>query len=112
MHSFAKPQHAERAQTVFKGTDIVVQNEGAKDSGVELTMEGTRHLGAAIGSNEFKSKFLQKKVNMWVADVQRISQIAHSQPQYAAFTHCLQRQWTFISRSMRSPSPSPKCERR
>ena len=39
---------------------------------------------------------------MWVAAVQRISQMAHSQPHaaYAAFTHCLQRQWTFISRSM------------
>ena len=65
-------------------------------------MEGTRHLGAAIGSDEFKAKFVGKKIKTWVATVQKISQIAQSQPHaaYATFTHCLQRQWTFVSRSM------------
>ena len=56
-----KPEHAERARTVFKGTAVEVQNNGAKDSGVELTMEGTRHLGAAIGSDEFKAKLWERR---------------------------------------------------
>jgi len=63
-------------------------------TGVEFTVEGTRHLGAATGTADFKAQFVKKKVITWVAAVRKISQIAHSQPHaaYAAFTHCLQRQ--------------------
>ena len=38
-----KPEHAEVAHAVFKGTEVEVQGDGAKDNGVELNVEGTRH---------------------------------------------------------------------
>ena len=81
--------------------DIEVQNDGAKDTGVELNIEGTRHLGAAIGTPSFRAKFVEKKVNNWVSALKRLSEIAKSQPHaaFAVFTHCLQSQWTFVSRS-------------
>ena len=96
-----KPEHIERARATFKGTDIEVQNDGAKDTGVELNIEGTRHLGAAIGTPSFRAKFVEKKVNNWLSALKRLSEIAKSQPHaaFAVFTHCLQSQWTFVSRS-------------
>ena len=98
----SKPEYLERARTVFKGTNVEVQSDGAKDTGVELTVEGTRHLGAAIGTPGFKAQFIEKKVLSWIASVKRISQIATTQPHaaFVIFTHCLQRQWTFVSRSV------------
>ena len=79
---------------IFKGTGVEVQNEGTKDTGVELTVESTRHLGASIGSPDFKAKFIEKKVRTWSTVVKRI---AESQPHaaFSAFARCQQRQWNF-----------------
>ena len=49
-----KPDRLERANEIFKGTDVNLQVDGTKDSGVEINTTGTRHLGAA-GTEEFKS---------------------------------------------------------
>jgi len=50
------------AQKVFKGTSVDVQTEGAKDSGVEIISSGTRHRGAAVGTEDFKHSYVRKKV--------------------------------------------------
>ena len=42
----------ERANQLFKGTEVTVEKQGSKDSGVELITNGTRHLGAAVGTEE------------------------------------------------------------
>ena len=58
-----KPQMLEHAQKVFKGSGIThVQTEGSKDTGVEVTSEGTRHLGAAVGHTDFRHGYIQEKV--------------------------------------------------
>ena len=76
--------------------------EGSKDSGIEINCEGTRHLGAAIGSSSFKQSYIKLKVDGWIHAVKKLAGIAATQPHaaYAAFTHCLQGQWTFLSRAM------------
>ena len=55
-----------------------------------------------IGSPNCKARFVEKKVLTWISALKRISQIAATQPHaaFAVFTHSLQRQWTFLSRSM------------
>ena len=62
-----------------------------KDSGVSITTEGKRHLGAAIGTPQFISSYIQHKVTNWVNEVEHLSAIATTQPHaaYAAFTHGL-----------------------
>ena len=78
-----------------------VQIEGSKDTGIEINCEGTRHLGAAVGSLSFKQSFIKQKVDGWIHAVKKLAGIAATQPHaaYAAFTHCLQGQWTFLSRT-------------
>jgi hypothetical protein len=53
-------------------------------------------------TKEFKASFVQKKVEGWVASLRLLSDIARSEPHaaFSAFTHCLQGQWTFLSRTM------------
>ena len=45
-----KPQYLELALEIFH------------DSGLKITSQGRRHLGAVIGSNQFKAEFAQEKV--------------------------------------------------
>ena len=79
-----------------------VKTDGSKDSGIEVITEGTRHLGAAVGTTEFKRSYIAKKVDNWISALKRLTLIAASEPHaaYSAFTQCLQGQWTFVCRSM------------
>ena len=54
----------ERAQAIFGDTEITIE------------LEGERHLGAVIGSPEFKEKYVKKKVDSWIRDVEQLSAIA------------------------------------
>ena len=50
-----------------------------------ITTEGQRHLGAVIGSQEFKDQYCQEKVLGWKGELEALSEIARSQP-HAAYT--------------------------
>ena len=60
---------------------LALAKEIFKDTGVQITCDGKRHLGAALGSKSFKKEFISKKVREWVNDVELLSNIAESQPQ-------------------------------
>ena len=47
------------------------------------------------------------KVDKWVAAVKKLAEIGTTQPHaaYSAFTHCLQGQWTFLTRTMPDCAP-------
>ena len=67
------------------------------DTGIQITCQGERHLGAAIGSKEFKNKYVSTKVNKWVADIEELADIASEEPQSAlsAFTKSICHRWTY-----------------
>ena len=72
--------------------------------GVQITTEGKRLLGAAIGNNDFEEKFTETIISPLVQQVSRLDEVAQSQPQAAhvAFTHSLIGKWTFLTRSSSS----------
>ena len=82
-----KPEKEASAKEMFKNT------------GIEITTVGKRHLGAALGSASFKKEF--------VAQVKTLSKFAVTQPHaaFSAFTHCLQGRWTFVSRTVPDAGP-------
>jgi len=75
-----KPGRLELAQQIFRGTKVLVQAEGSKDSGVEINCEGTRHLGAAVGNPDFKEGYVKKKVDSWIKVVQKLAEVAATPP--------------------------------
>ena len=81
-----KDSNLKEATTLFQGT------------GVSITAEGKRHLGAAIGTNSFVESYVKRKVSGWVHEVERLSSIAVTQPHaaYAAFTHGQTSKWTYM----------------
>ena len=52
------PEYKQLADNIFEG------------SGVQITSEGERHMGAVIGSENFKELYVTKKVTKWVEDVE------------------------------------------
>ena len=55
---------------------------------VNITCEGKRHLGAVIGSKDYKDIFCGEKISKWKEELETLIEIAKSQPQsaYIAFT--------------------------
>ena len=47
-----------------------------KDSGIQITTEGDRHLGAVLGSEKFKHEFVKREINSWVKDVEELAVVA------------------------------------
>ncbi|KAG0699952.1 hypothetical protein GWK47_025725 [Chionoecetes opilio] len=52
-----KPEHYDNGVRLFSG------------SGVIVTRDGQRHMGAVIGTEEFKAKYVGEKVSEWVKEV-------------------------------------------
>ena len=78
-----KEDHLEEAKNQFK------------DSGVSITAEGKRHLGAAIGTPPFISAHVQHKVAEWVEHLSSIA-VTQLHAAYAALTHGLKHKWTYL----------------
>ena len=55
-----------------------------------------------IGSDNFRTKYIQRKVEGWVSDIVELSKIAKEEPQnaYTAFTKGLCHRWTFLQRTI------------
>ena len=80
----------EMAKEVFQGT------------GISITEEGKRHLGAATGTQAFVDKYVMQRVSEWVNTLERLSTFALTQPHvaYAAFTHGLVSKWNYLTRTV------------
>ena len=59
---------------------------------MEINVEGTRHLGAAVGGVDFKHAFLRRKIDTWIGCVRKLALTAATEPHaaFAAFTQSLQ----------------------
>ena len=85
-----KPEKEEEARAVFGATAI------------NITTEGLKHLGAALGSRSYFEEYVGEKVEDWVSQVMKLAEFAVSQPQasYAAFTFGLRHRWTYLLRTL------------
>ena len=82
-----KPEKEEEAKAVFGATAI------------NITTEGYKHLGTALGSSSYFEEHVGENVEDWVSQVIKLAEISVSQPQasYAAFTFGLHHRWTYTS---------------
>ena len=65
------PEMAERAKQLFA------------DTGVQVTSDGESHIGAFVGSGEFKEQYVKGKFSKRTDDVMELSVIAKQEPQAA-----------------------------
>ena len=60
-------------------------------------MEENIYIGTAVGSLSFVCTYVNKKVILWVQEIEDLTTIATSHPQaaYAALTHGLMERWSY-----------------
>ena len=85
-----KQQHSEKAKEIFQNTRI------------EISTTGERHMGACVGSQAHKEKYVSEKVQKWVVDIEELARIAKEEPQavYACYTKAVSHRWTYIQRTI------------
>ena len=59
-----KEQYYEQAKEIFKADNVMT------------TTQGHRHLGAIIGTDEFKNSYIETLIKDWIEEIQYISEIA------------------------------------
>ena len=89
-----KPELEEEAIETFRGTSVKISTNGHK------------HLGAAIGSEEFKVDYIQAKVKEWTDEITELSKIARTEPQaaFSAFVQGIKHKWTYAMRTVKDIS--------
>ena len=84
--------------------DKNLKEEASKIFGeeVNITEDGQRHLGAAIGSDDFKDSYCKDKVDKWMNELLVLSEIADTNPQaaYAAYTKGFRSKFTYFMRTI------------
>ena len=77
-----------------------------KDTGINITTEGRPLLGAPIGTKDYASNFISKKVDEWKLEIEALAKIArvHPHPAYAAYTHGQANKWVYLSRVAKDPT--------
>ena len=82
---------------------------------INVTTEGRRHLGTALGLRDFLEDYVNEKAEQWVEEVIKLSEFANSQPQacFAAYTFGLKHRCTYfhthIARYPGFIMPSGRC---
>ena len=78
-HFIVKEQFLENAKQQCAGTNV------------NITVQGKRHLGAAIGARKNTEQYVSDKLRTWTLEVNQLADIATSQPHaaYATFVHGL-----------------------
>ena len=85
-----KEERLEEAKELFKG------------AGINITTEGRKYLGGYIGTDEGKKKYVQELVDEWKSQIEKLSDIARSEPQaaYSAFTAGFKHKLTYFMRTI------------
>ena len=80
----------------------ITVKEAFKGTAINVTVQGQRHLGAAIGSREYVEEYVNDKVTSWISEITKLAEFAVTQPQasYAAYTFGLKHRWTYFLRTL------------
>ena len=83
---------------ITKPDGEIMVEEAFKETAINVTVQGQRHLGAAIGSREYVKEYVNDKVTNWISKITKLAEFAVTQPQasYAAYTFRLKHRWTYF----------------
>ena len=96
--------NGKKSWLIVKNEEKVNEAETVFGNTVNITSEGKRHLGAVIGSQEYKDEYGGKIVSEWEDELENLVEIAKSQPQaaYIALTKAYKSKFTYFMRTIES----------
>ena len=85
-----KPEYYDSAVQLFEGT------------GIKITKEGKRHLGAVVGTEQFKLEYIRELIGNWIEELKNLQKIGRVEPQlaYAAYIFGFQHKYTYFLRTI------------
>ena len=94
--------NATKTWLVVKDANLASATSAFLGTNVNITSEGRPHLGAPLGTETYVAQSIQKKVAKWCLQLQTLCSIAITQPHaiFAAFTHSVVHQWTYLARTV------------
>ena len=99
--AFGYHANAFKSWLVVKEQYLSSARELFKDSDVNVTSRGRPYLGAPLGSDEFMTEFVSRKVQEWSVQLLELAGIATTQPHatFSAFVHGYVHKFTYLSRT-------------
>ena len=93
---------ASKSYLIVKDEHDQKVHETFNDLDVKITTTGQRHLGAVIGSLQYKNEYVMKLVNSWTDQLHILSKIAEIDPQaaYSAFINGFRSKLTYFIRTI------------
>ena len=87
---------------ICKTEEVAAQASQKFGNTVNITTEGMRHLGAVIGSKVYKDHYCSEKVETWAKELERLAEIAETEPQaaYAVYTKGFKSKFTYFLRTI------------
>ena len=107
--------NADKSWIILKNPeDLQAAEEIFKDTNINITTSGKRHLGAALGSRDFQTEYIEEKVNKWCEEIKTLADIAKTQPHaaYSAYTHGQQHKINVATNPQRLDRHNFRCGRR
>ena len=85
-----KPCFEEKVKQYFKDTEI------------KITKNGKRHIGAVVGTNEYKHEYVSEKIDVWINELQMLCEIAKLEPQaaYSCFVSGYKHKLNYLMRTI------------
>ena len=98
------PVNGSKSWLIVKSDVLADEAKRVFGDEVNVTTEGQSHLGAVIGSLEFKDQYCREKVLRWKGELEALSEIARSQPHaaYTVFTKGYKSKFTYFRRTIES----------
>ena len=93
----------EKSWLILKDSELLDHAKSVfQDSKIKITVEGKRHLGAAIGSQNFRQSYCEEKINDWCDEIDQLAKFAKSEPHaaYSAFIHGEMHKFTYFLRTI------------
>ena len=89
---------------IVKSQELADEAERVFGDKVNVTTEGKRHLGAVIGSKEYKDQYCAEKVQGWKGEISTLAETAKSQPHaaYIVFIKGYKSKFSYCMRTVES----------
>ena len=101
-HKFGYYVNRSKSWLIVKDEVTKIKAQEEFGDSVNITTEGQRHLGAVIGSSDFKNLYCSTKVAKWMEELMNLNEIAEVHPQmvYAAYTKGYMSKFTYFMRTI------------
>ena len=95
----AKPS---KSWLIVKAEYYTFAVEHFEGTGIKITVEGKRHLGAVVGSSSFKTEYVRQLIDGWIDELKNLNKIAKVEPQiaYSAYIFGFQHKYTYFLRTI------------